>query len=453
MIPISKIDTVIAFWGLLLFVGALDAILTSFDPTAGGASSVGNLKMQATSGFIYLSTFFLVLCRIEKFLYFSQKNLLILLFLLIPIFSIFWSIAPDVTARRAVALVGTSVFAMYLAFAMSADRILRILAAVYALTAVVSLILAVGLPTYGTHQFGEYVGVWRGLYAQKNEFGATMAMGAIVLFLCPTRSAKERLLVRMAIVLCLFLMVMSESRAAWIAFSCVCLAAFAVKRIGGAGAKTSVKVFILLLFSAIIGGAIIQNATPLLELIGKESTLNGRTDVWSLALDRAADRPLLGYGYRAYWIDGNKDRLQSYEGWSDHINHGHNTYLDLFVELGCLGIFAFALVVISLFFRIIRRVRKSSDYLTLWAVCSISFIIVRGSAESTILQHADINWVLFVYFFCLLYGYGAQLNGRFTALRALGNRIMSPKYVDALYGAGNQLPEETGHEANRMSRP
>jgi O-antigen ligase len=432
MIPISKIDTVIAFCGLLLFVGALDAILTSFDPTVGGASSAGNLKMQATSGIIYISTLFLILCRIEKFLYFSQKNLLILLFLLVPIFSIFWSIAPDVTARRGIALVGTSAFAMYLAFAMSADRVLRILAVVYALTAVVSLILAIVLPTYGTHQFGEYVGVWRGLYAQKNEFGATMAMGAIVLFLCPTRSAKERLLARIAIVLCLFLMVMSESRAAWIAFSCVCLAAFAVKRVGGGGAKTSVKISILLLFSAIIGGVVIQNATPLLEFIGKDSTLNGRTDVWSLALDRAANRPLLGYGYRAYWIDGNKDRLQSYEGWSDHINHGHNTYLDLFVELGYLGIFAFVLVMIVFCFRIMRRVRKSSDYLSLWAVSSVCFIVVRGSAESTILQHADINWVLFVYFFCLLYGYGAQLDGRFSELRVFGNRIMSPRNADAL---------------------
>ena len=452
MIPLSKIDTLIAFFGLLLFVGTLDATMTSFDPTVGGASSAGNLNMQATSGIIYLSTFFLILCRIERFLYFSQKNLLILFFLLIPIFSVFWSIAPDVSARRGIALVGTSAFAMYLAFALSADRVLRILAVVYALTAVASLVVIVGLPAYGTHQFGEYAGVWRGLYAQKNEFGATMAMGAIVLFLCPTYSAKERLLVRMAIVLCLFLMIMSQSRAAWISFGCVCLAGFAVKRIAGGGAKTSVRVFVVLLVSAVIGGAILQNAAPLLEWMGKDPTLNGRTDVWSLAIDRAENRSLFGYGYRAYWIDGNKDRLQSYESWADNINHGHNTYLDLFVELGYFGLFAFALVLISLFLRMMRRVRKVNDYLSLWAVSSIVFIVVRGSAESTVLQHADINWVLFVYFFCLLCGYGKEMDGQFWSFRDLSRRVLSPKSADVLGNVGSDLPQRAALKAERISR-
>jgi O-antigen ligase len=196
---------------------------------------------------------------------------------------------------------------------------------------------------------------------------------------------------------------------------------------------------ILLLLSVIIGGAIVQNAVPLLELIGKDPTLSGRTDVWSLALDRAANRPLLGYGYRAYWIDGNKDRLQPYEGWSDHINHGHNTYLDLFVELGLLGLIAFVLVFFVLMFRIMRRIRKTVDYLNLWAVSSISFIIVRGSAESTVLQHADISWVLFVYFFCLFYNYGKQRNYRFLKIRGFGQRMSLSRNEGTLGRAGGEL--------------
>jgi len=410
MIPLSKIDTFVAFTGLLLFVGTLEATMTSFDPTVGGASSAGNIKLQLSSGIIYLSIIFLILARIEKFIHFSKRNAIIIAFLLVPVFSIFWSIAPEVTARRGIALLGTSLFGMYLAFALSAERVIRILAVVYAITAVASLIVIVVLPTYGTHQYGEYVGLWRGLYAQKNEFGGTMAMAVIVIFLCPKYTLHERFLSRIAVLLCLFLMVMSESRAAWISFASVCVIALALRYASGRGVKTGIQIGLLVMISIIVGAILVKNMVPLLELIGKDPTLSGRTDVWGLALDRAADRPVLGYGYRAYWIEGNKIRLQPTEGWADYINHGHNTYLDLFVELGMLGIGVFLLTFGTLLIKMVYRIRNLNDYINIWGAASICFILIRGAAESTILQHADINWVLFVYFFALFQGYRKVIN-------------------------------------------
>ncbi len=415
MIPIRKIDTLIAFAGFLLFVGALKAMMTSFDPTAGGATSDGNIKLQLTSGLIYLSIMFLILARVEKFLHFCKNNLIIIGFLLIPLFSIFWSIAPDVTARRGVALLGTSLFAMYIAFALPADRVIRILAVVYAITAIGSVIIIGALPLYGTHQFGEYAGLWRGLYTQKNEFGATMAMAAIVIFLCPKYTSRERLLGRIFVVLCIFLMLMSESRAAWISFASVCALALAIWRVGGQGSKTSVKAFLLIVVSISIGAVILKNAIPLLEIIGKDPTLSGRTDVWALALDRAADRPILGFGYRAYWIERNKSRLMAEESWADDINHGHNTYLDLFVELGYLGVISFMILIVVLIYKVLSRIRYTSDYINIWAMSSICFILVRGTAESTILQHADINWILFVYFFSLFSLFRKPVRKQFLA--------------------------------------
>lgn len=405
MIPIRKIDTLIAFLGFLLFVGGLRATMTSFDPTVGGASSVGNIKLQLTSGLIYLSVMFLILARVERFLSFCKNNLILIVFLLVPLFSVFWSIAPDVTARRGVALVGTSLFAMYIAFALPVERVIRILAVVYAVTASGSLVVIGALPEYGTHQYGDYAGLWRGLYTQKNEFGATMAMAAIVIFLCPKYTYYERMLGRFFVVLCVFLMLMSESRAAWISFACVGFLALAIWRAGGRGSKTNVKVFLSVVTGIVIGFVVIKNANTLLEFIGKDPTLSGRTDVWALALDRAEDRPVLGFGYRAYWIEGNKARLMPEESWADNINHGHNTYLDLFVELGYLGVVAFAITLGFLVYKILSRIKYSNDYINIWAVSGLCFILVRGAAESTILQHADINWVLFVFFFSVFSSY------------------------------------------------
>jgi hypothetical protein len=37
-----------------------------------------------------------------------------------------------------------------------------------------------------------------------------------------------------------------------------------------------------------------------LDLLGKDQTLTGRTDLWPLVIDSIAERPMLDWGYRAF---------------------------------------------------------------------------------------------------------------------------------------------------------
>lgn len=402
MIPVRKIDTLVLFLGIFLFTGAFDAMLTTFDPNIGGSDSAGNLKMQATSGMIYLIVFSLLFIRIEKFLKFSSRNLLIFLFLLIPVFSCFWSIAPETTLRRVIALLGTSFFGVYMAFAFPPDRVLRTLALIYALVAAASAFFIVALPNYGVHQIGEYAGVWRGVYAQKNEFGAAMAMAVLALILCPKYTRMELVLSRGAILLCFFFLVMSESRAAWLSLAIATFIAVPLHQISGRGTRSAIKGFGFVFAVVILGGLIFHYSEQILGLMGKDATLTGRTGVWELTLNQAMLKPILGYGYRAYWITDNKLRLQPTENWSDEIGHAHNTYVDMFAELGFLGIISFTILLCVMIWKFSIRITRHFDFINAWALSFVTFILVRGFAESTMLQHADINWVLFVYFFVLM---------------------------------------------------
>ena len=401
MIPISKLNTILAFFGFIIFIGSIKATITTFDPNIGGATSTGNIRNQIIGGAIYAFVFFLILLKLEKFLPFLCKNILLIAFLIIPILSVTWSVSPEATLRRGVALLGTSFFAIYIAFAIHPERAIRILTAAYALTTIASLIVIFLLPTYGTHQFGEYAGLWRGLFAGKNEFGATMAMAVILLFLCPAYTTREWILKQSLIVLCLILLYKSESRTAWVSLLIVGTTAPLFWWISGRGAKTAIRALILLTAAALASFLIAKHSETLLEMMGKDPTLTGRTGVWESTLERAMERPLLGYGYRAYWTPENKRRLRATENWSDGIGHAHNTYLDLMAELGLLGVVFFLGLLLILVFRIVTRAMHERNFINTWAMAGIMFIIVRGFAESTILQHADINWVYFVYFFAL----------------------------------------------------
>lgn len=401
MIPIYKIDSLILFIGSIIFIGSLEATLTTFNPSVGGASSDGNLNIQLTTGFIYASIFGLILIRLERFLPFFSKNLILMAFLFIPIISVAWSVSPDATLRRGIALIGSSFFAIYIAYAVPPERVLRILATAYALTAGASLILIVLLPVYGTHQFGEYAGLWRGVFSSKNELGATMAMGIILLFICPKNNITERLFCRFTIILCFLMLIMSESRTAWVSLVTVGIIAFALQQVSGRGIKTAFRTVIFAVIAVASIAGVAKYSEEILGLMGKDPTLTGRTGVWEVAIERAMERPLLGYGYRAYWTPENKKRLKPTEDWSDSIGHAHNTYIDLMVELGFLGIVAFMFIFSILIFRMAQRLMEHRDVINIWSISCISFIMIRGTTEATILQHADINWIYFVYFFAL----------------------------------------------------
>ena len=68
--------------------------------------------------------------------------------------------------------------------------------------------------------------------------------------------------------------------------------------------KKDYFVVCILLLGALSVAAVMIVATPdlLFSLLGKDATLTGRTGIWSAVIDSIAKRPLLGYGYQAFWL-------------------------------------------------------------------------------------------------------------------------------------------------------
>jgi len=63
--------------------------------------------------------------------------------------------------------------------------------------------------------------------------------------------------------------------------------------------------------------------------------LTGRLPIWSTALEEFSERPILGFGYGAFW---SKKRLGKYErlnGWA--LTHSHSAYIEALVNVGAIG--------------------------------------------------------------------------------------------------------------------
>jgi O-antigen ligase len=147
------------------------------------------------------------------------------------------------------------------------------------------------------------------------------------------------------------------------------------------------------LFAAVILGF---NTSTLLELFNRDSTLTGRTDVWAYVQTAISDRPLLGFGYSAFWVPGGPidDYQPAGAGWTPF--HAHNGFLELALDVGWLGVSLFAVCAIVGIVRAIILFSKDRHKSGLWPLVMMLCFLLVNLDESSIAKYNNLNWVIFV---------------------------------------------------------
>jgi O-antigen ligase len=113
-------------------------------------------------------------------------------------------------------------------------------------------------------------------------------------------------------------------------------------------AMIGISVFALFFDS---GGGILQD-------LGRNPTLTGRTAIWEAVLPLAGN-PLVGTGYESFWLG---KRLENFwtinDGAFKGIQEAHNGYLELFLNLGWIGIVLLAVLILTSYPRVIATYRS-----------------------------------------------------------------------------------------------
>ncbi len=258
---------------------------------------------------------------------------------------------PTRTISSGALLLGGVLLLYYIMSRYQLDQVLELLLILGTATIVASIVFAVALPQYGLDRMGGHSSAWKGIFSAKNYLGnlalffltATVSYRARTPFLRATRVCQ--------IVFCLTAIAFSHAATAYMLTAVYIVSFVALKALHNLRKKDYFVVCFLLLV-AFFSVTIVILVWPdfLFTLLGKDLTLTGRTGIWSAVLDSIAKRPLLGYGYQAFWLglQGESYRVILAVSWV--LAQAQNGFLDVTLEMGVVGL-AIVLLVFGFAFR------------------------------------------------------------------------------------------------------
>ena len=152
--------------------------------------------------------------------------------------------------------------------------------------------------------------------------------------------------------------------------------------------------------AAVGAGLVVVFRGPLLALLGKSPDLTNRLGIWDTVLGLANERPAVGWGWVGYWapwVDPYQD-LVVIKG--VHYYQAHNAWVDMFLQLGIVGLVVFGGLVVSTLGRSWARAvdlpRTRGKAIGLLPILVMVMLIVHSLAESRLL--IEIGFALLVVF-------------------------------------------------------
>jgi exopolysaccharide production protein ExoQ len=136
----------------------------------------------------------------------------------------------------------------------------------------------------------------------------------------------------------------------------------------------------------------------LLNLLGKDSTLTGRTYLWSHAMQYIAERPLLGTGFSAFWRVQNPNAQELWYMSAVPPGSGfnfHNEYLEMFVGLGAGGFLYFVSCLFIAGKNAFRSIFEPGPPERKFAFIMYIFFLIRSPVEVGIFGQFNIGMILF----------------------------------------------------------
>jgi exopolysaccharide production protein ExoQ len=114
----------------------------------------------------------------------------------------------------------------------------------------------------------------------------------------------------------------------------------------------------------VVGGAaamLFGGQEGMTQALGRQSNLSGRTDIWAAVIP-ALSKPIIGDGFESFWISPDVVKVWHspiLSGWWDPkgLNEAHNGYIEMYLNLGWVGVGLISFVLISGYRRAVAAFR------------------------------------------------------------------------------------------------
>ncbi|MDF5711734.1 MAG: O-antigen ligase family protein [Nostoc sp. S4] len=354
----------------------------------------------------YVIIFSLIIFRWKRCTYVATKDISLLLLVGTTFMSIFWSDVPSFTLEKLKGLLRSTLFGIYLAAYYKPKDLMQLLAWIFGILAVLNIVITLAMPSYGiTTVNDEYS--WRGLSAHKQYLGRIMLQGAILFLLLTATNKKFRWIMWLGFSLTFALIVLSKSKTAWVCFaiSLLILPTFLIAKLFHKSRAIIYLITVLSLGSiailAIDNQASIYGAwdTLIVDVLNKPPDLNGRVPVWNLAIESGFKRPWLGYGYQAFWETSEGAAIRNVTWGRNSLSgdfHSHNGFIELFLQLGFVGLILFSINFFTVFVRIMNLIFSTRTIASFWMLEYIVVMLLSNYTDLLTFISPHTLWSVYV---------------------------------------------------------
>lgn len=311
--------------------------------------------------------------------------------------SVFWSVEPSTTMRELAFMCAWVAWGVLIAVDRNLSDLLRLFIRAGTLLLAGSWIIALLVPSIGFTASGDNAGALRGLFIDKNSLGffaVVMLLGAAArAFHMPIGRSRTRALLAGAF--SLVTVIATTSMTALVATFAAVAVAVAVTLYPRLRPPRLLPVagIALLCLPALM--LLLNSYQIIISTLGRDPTLTGRTDIWAIVTRAAAQRPALGYGWRALWIEGSPVTEQLWaENHGTPFFHAHNGYLELIVEVGIVGLALSLVFLLSVIGSSMRRVTRDADLTFTWPIMLVVVLLLYNGTE--VMGWTNATWLILV---------------------------------------------------------
>ncbi len=302
------------------------------------------------------------------------------------ILSVFWSDYPSITIRAALEFTSMAVCSII------ATRItsLRSFIKGTVIGFFIVLVVTISKGGYALDPFtGEYAFV--GLLGSKNQVGFAaeieIFMAALMFFNADGRTEKIIYSI-IPLLLSGASLYLSHSATSVVSLGATMLACFVAYRLTKFSRPLRAPVlFAITLFGVLLAAIALALGWQKLGFtaLGKDSTLTGRTYIWSEGLKYGMEHPFLGHGFYAFWVPGQPGAEKIWFKFGIYNRtgfHFHDLFIQAFVDMGLIGVTFIVLIITSTCIASFRYILRNGPDLTAFLCIGISIMfLIRASVE------------------------------------------------------------------------
>jgi O-antigen ligase len=356
--------------------------------------------VEGTIGLTAQAVFLLILCLLcvpypKRLMRAARLAGPVLAISMLAMLSSLWSQDPSITLRRSVMLLGPTLFALLLHAAYGYREQLELLLIAGLAAAVLSIVLALRFPAVGLDPTMTD-GSWQGIFPQKN-----VCARACVFFMLPAltllgRYSGSTLLALAALPLLAGVVFMSNSTTGLILAGIVVAATLCMRLLRKLPSNESMVVGIAIAGAAVAALFFLQSwVAELLPLLGKDSTLNGRTEIWDGAIEAITKHPLLGYGFAAFWLGlkGESANVILAARWL--VPTAHDGFLDVWLQLGGVGLALFLYSLYKACRAAVWCLRHIGWEAAEWCAGIVLLTLLYNLDETSLMIPRELLWTLY----------------------------------------------------------